>query len=53
MGRGVPARAELEEEVDIILGFREVDEVHDVGVVDGFPGLDFILESVDEVLLGQ
>lgn len=53
MGVSLPSGAELEEEVDIVGGFREVSELDDVGVVYGLPGLDLVLEGVDEVLLGE
>ena len=35
------------------MGFREVDKVDDVLMLNGLPGLDFIFERVDEVLLRQ
>lgn len=53
MDATVPSRTILKEKVDIVGCFTEVCELDDVPVVDALPGLDLVLQRVDEVLLGQ
>jgi hypothetical protein len=53
MVKEVPARAELKKEIDVIGRLGEVNELDNVGVVDQLPGLHLVLQSIDEVLLGQ
>lgn len=49
----VPSSAVLQEEIDVVGGFGEVCELDNVAVVYALPGLDFVLEGIDEVLLGE
>lgn len=53
MRADLPAGTVLQEKVDVVLCFREVSELDNVAMVNGFPSFDFVLECVDEVLLGE
>jgi hypothetical protein len=47
--RWVPLFAILREEVDIVLGFGEIVELDNIGMIEQLPSVDFIFYTVDDI----